>query len=272
VVDLVEAVGAGWLELWYQPKIDARAIVMLGAEGLLRVHHPFWGILPPTYFIANDGDPRLRSVSEVVINCAIADWYRFFGEGGPVEIAINLPIAFLQDAEAVHYLCQSLLDHAAFEGLIVEINGTDFVRNLALAKDIAKRLRPRKIAISVDDVGAEWTSLAGLRDFPFVEVKVDQNFVKGCANDAVKRSMCRRILDLANGYGARTVAEGVETWADLLAVRELGFDLVQGFLFAKPATAEQFAATCWTVARHCLPLARSLSERELPFPPPNPLM
>jgi len=239
VVDLVEAVGAGWLDLWYQPKIDARAIVMLGAEGLLRVHHPSWGILPPTYFIAN--------VSEVVINCAIADWYRFFGEGGPVEVAINLPIAVLQDAEAVHYLCQSLPDHAAFEGLIVEINGTDIVRNLALAKDIAKRLRPRKIAISVDDVGAEWTSLAGLRDFPFVEVKVDQNFVKGCANDAVKRSMCRRILDLANGYGARTVAEGVETWADFLAVRELGFDLVQGFLFAKPATAEQFA-------RHAGPL------------------
>jgi EAL domain-containing protein (putative c-di-GMP-specific phosphodiesterase class I) len=89
--------------------------------------------------------------------------------------------------------------------------------------------------------------------------------------------MCRRILDLANSYGARavvrygvrTVVEDVETWADFLAVRELGFDLVQGFLFARPVAAEQFARTCWTAARHCLPLTRSLSERELPFPPPT---
>ena len=259
LVDLAEAVRAGWLELWYQPKIDTRSIVMLGAEGLLRVRHPSWGILPPTYFIANDGDPRLRSVSEVVINCAIADWCRFFGERGPVEIAINLPIALLQDVEAVDHLCQSLPDHVAFEGLIVEINGTDVVRNLALAKDIAKMLRSRKIAISLDDVGPEWPSLTGLRDFPFVEIKVDQSFVKGCANDAVKQSMCCQILGLANGYGARTVAEGVETWADFLAVRELGFDLVQGFLFAKPTPAEQFARTCWTGANKCLRSARSLS-------------
>ena len=261
LVDLVEAVRSEWLELWYQPKIDARALVMHGAEGLLRVRHPSSGILPPKYFIANDGDPRLRSVSEVVINRAISDWYQFLGEGGFVEIAINLPIAFLQDAGAVDYLCQSLPDHSAFEGLIVEINGTDVVRNLALAQDIAKKVRFRRIAISLDDVGVEWTSLTELRDFPFVEVKVDQTFVIGCANDAAKRAMCSRILDLAKGYGARTVAEGVENWADFLAVRELGFDLVQGFLFAKPAPADQFARSSWTAPRPRMPLSRSLSKR-----------
>jgi EAL domain-containing protein (putative c-di-GMP-specific phosphodiesterase class I) len=238
---------------------------MLGAEGLLRVRHPSQGILPPTYFIANDGDPRLRSVSEVVINCAIDDWYLFFGERGPVEIAINLPTAFLCDANAVGYLCQKLPDHAAFEGLIVEINGTDIVRNLARAKEIARALRPHKVGISLDDVGAEWTSLVGLSDFPFVEVKVDQNFIRGCATDSAKQAMCCQILQLANGYGARTVAEGVETWADFLTVRELGFDLVQGFLFAKAAPADQFARTCWTAARHCLPQHLPSLEENSPY-------
>jgi predicted signal transduction protein with EAL and GGDEF domain len=113
-VDLVEAERSGWLELWYQPKIDARAMVMLGAEGLLRVRHPSWGILPPAYFIGSDGDPRRQSVSEFVIRRAIDDWYRFSGERGPIEIAINLPMIFLQEATAVEYLCQSLPDHAAF--------------------------------------------------------------------------------------------------------------------------------------------------------------
>ena len=59
----------------------------------------------------------------------------------------------------------------------------------------------------------------------------------------LKQTVCRQILDLADGYGARTVAEGVETKADFIAVREMGFDLVQGFLFAKPMTAKKFART-----------------------------
>jgi len=59
----------------------------------------------------------------------------------------------------------------------------------------------------------------------------------------LKRVVCRQILDLADGYGTRTVAEGVETRADFIAVSEMGFDLVQGFLFAKPMAAKSFART-----------------------------
>jgi EAL domain-containing protein (putative c-di-GMP-specific phosphodiesterase class I) len=78
---------------------------------------------------------------------------------------------------------------------------------------------------------------------PFVEIKVDRKFVTGCADDRLKQTVCHQILDLAGGYGATTVAEGVEAKADFIAVREMGFDLVQGFLFAKPMTAKRFART-----------------------------
>jgi predicted signal transduction protein with EAL and GGDEF domain len=139
------------------------------------------------------------------------------------------------------------------------------VRNLSLARKVASQLRLHKIAIAVDDLGAEWLSLTGLCDFPFVELKVDRRFVTGCADDRLKQSICRRILDLADGYGARTVAEGVETWADFLTVREMGFDLVQGFLFAKPMSAQKFAQTCWAASQACLPAARSSSRGELGF-------
>jgi EAL domain-containing protein (putative c-di-GMP-specific phosphodiesterase class I) len=107
----------------------------------------------------------------------------------------------------------------------------------------AKEGRFRKIAISIDDLGAECSSLVGLRDFPFVEMKVDRQFVSGCADDCLKRAMCRQIRELADSYGARTVAEGVETRADFLTVRELGFDLIQGFLLGKPMTVQKFAKT-----------------------------
>jgi len=136
-----------------------------------------------------------------------------------------------------------LPDHPAFEGLIIEINGPDVIANLELVKDVAKRLRFHNIAISIDDLGMEWSSIVGLHDFPFVEIKVDRALVAGCADDRLKQTACRWIIDLADGYGVRTVAEGVETLADFLTVREMGFDLVQGFLFARPMTAQKFART-----------------------------
>jgi EAL domain-containing protein (putative c-di-GMP-specific phosphodiesterase class I)/CheY-like chemotaxis protein len=242
-VSAAEAMRAGWLELWYQPKITARTLTLREAEGLIRIRHPAWGVVPPAYFIPDDGDPHLRGVSEFVIGQAIADWRYFVTQRGPIELAVNLPIAFLQDPEAVDHLCQQMPDHAAFGGLIIEINGEEVVRNLELVKHLARRLRFHNIAISIDDLGAEWPSLVGLDHFPFVELKVDRKFIDGCADDRLKRAVCRQILDLAEGYGARTVAEGVETRADFLAVREMGFDLVQGFLFAKPVAAKKFART-----------------------------
>jgi hypothetical protein len=91
--------------------------------------------------------------------------------------------------------------------------------------------------------------------FPFVEVKVDRKFVTGCANNRLKQSKYRLIVDLAHGYGARAVAEGVETGADFLTAREIGFDPVQGFLSAKPMSAERFAQPCWATSQMCLPPA-----------------
>src|SRR5207237_3824753 len=114
------------------------------------------------------------------------------------------------------------------------------VHNVEFLKAAAKQFRFSNIAISIDDLGTEWPSLVGLHDFPFVEIKVDQSFIHGCADDRLKQTNCRQILDLADGFGVRTVAEGVETRADFFTVREMGFDVVQGFLFAKPMTARKF--------------------------------
>ena len=73
-----------------------------------------------------------------------------------------------------------------------------------------------------------------LGSFPFVELKVDHQFVTGCADDRLKQTVCRRIVELAQDHGARAIAQGVETRADFLAAHDMGFDLVQGYLFGKP--------------------------------------
>ena len=140
LVDMAETVRCGWVELWYQPKIDARAVIMRGVEAFLRIRHPVWGIVPPAYLVPSDGDPRFAPLSESVISRAVEDWYYFFAQRGPIETAINLPMAFLQEPGSISRLCRQLPDNAAFDGLIVEINGAEPVKNLNIAKEIRHRL------------------------------------------------------------------------------------------------------------------------------------
>ena len=240
-VDVAEAIHANWLELWYQPKIELRSLTLSGAEALVRMRHPNWGTVPPAYFIPDIADPNFGALSEFVMTQAIKDWRYFVTEYGHVELSINLPVTFFEHPKAVENLARQMPNHPAFEGLIVEINGSDLIRHLALAKKAARQLQMHNIGISIDDLGAEWPLLMELDEFPFVEIKVDRSFITGCADDRLKQSTCRRILELADGFGARTVAEGVETRADFVATRELGFDLIQGFFFAKPMEVHKFA-------------------------------
>jgi len=81
----------------------------------------------------------------------------------------------------------------------------------------------------------------GLRSFPFIELKVDHQFVTGCTDNPLKQTVCRRIIELAQDHGARVLAQGIETRADFLAAHDLGFNLMQGNLFSKPMALKKFA-------------------------------
>jgi EAL domain-containing protein (putative c-di-GMP-specific phosphodiesterase class I) len=238
--EITEALGAGWLELWYQPKIGSQTLDLQGAEALIRMRHPRLGIVQPAGFIPRMGTQLLPALSQFVIARALADWRYFLGEQRPLDLSINLPISFFDDPKSFDYLCGQLPDDPAFEGLILEVDGGEITRDLSAARDFAKQARLRKIAISVDRLGGEWTTLLQLRDFPFVEIKVEPELVAGCAHDRAKRTLCRHVVSAANQFGARTVAVGVENYADFFTARELGFDLIQGFLFAKPMGVQTF--------------------------------
>ena len=240
-VDVAEALKAGWLELWYQQKINVRTLAPSGAEALVRMRHPAWGVVPPAYFVSDDKDPHYRALSEFVIGRAIEDWHYLLEQQGPVDLSINLPVSFLRDRDAVRHMCLEMPEHPAFAGLILEINSAEVIANLDLVIDVARQVRLHNIAIAIDNVGAEWPSLMGLPSFPFVELKIDHQFVTGCADNRLKQTVCRSIVELAQDNGARAIAQGVETRADFLAAHGMGFDLVQGYLFSKPLGVKKFA-------------------------------
>lgn len=239
-VDVGEALHGDWLELWYQPKVDARSLTVAGAEALVRLRHPTWGVFPPDRFLPEDGDPHFFAFSEFVAARAADDWRYILDNHGPVELAINLPMTFFERPDAAEALATLLPRHPAFAGVIVEFDAADILRDPAHALRTARLLQLHNIACAIDDVGPEWPGLLAFDTFPFVEIKVDRAFVAGLATDRLKETTCRSIVEFADRVGARTVAEGVETRADFLAARALGFDLIQGFFFARPMEAQKF--------------------------------
>jgi len=242
-VDVGRALREGWLEMWYQPKIEIRSLGLAGAEALVRMRHPEWGILAPGHFLPEEGDPRLLALSSFVVARTAADWRYVTGARSELPLAINLPLSYLLRPAAIRGLRQHLA--APPEGCdpIVEINSTDILRDPAAAAEIVERLRQEHIDVSADDVGTEWPQLLERSDLSLAEIKVDRKYVAGVADDEEKRSMCGAIVEIARARGARTVAEGVETTADFAAVRDLGFDMVQGFLFARAMHPHKFVRT-----------------------------
>jgi EAL domain-containing protein (putative c-di-GMP-specific phosphodiesterase class I) len=239
VVDLEEADKKGWLELWYQPKIDLKTLSVCGAEALLRARHPELGIVSPVNLLPPAGDPAHHALSRFVIRRAMADWDRFADQNIFLKLSVNVPVSVISTSEFIPLVRQLLPVRSQFPGLIVEVTEDEVIRDAALIREISTQLKLYNAWISIDDFGAGHSSLARLIDMPCSEVKLDIQFVANCASDPLKRAICASVVDLAHRFGASVCAEGVQRPEDLRSLREMGCDTAQGFLFAKPMPPDQ---------------------------------
>jgi EAL domain-containing protein (putative c-di-GMP-specific phosphodiesterase class I) len=243
-VPLIEALTNGWLELWYQPKIDLKSLSICGAEALLRARHPTQGIVPPARFLPAAGDPLYIPLSRFVIRQAMMDWvHHFAGLRTPLRLAVNVPLSVIVAPGFIHLVRDSLPKDTGFPGLIIEATEEEVIRDVRLAREIATQLKLHRIWLSIDDFGTAYSSFARLRDLPFVELKLDRSFVLNCSSDQTKKTLCQSAIDLAHRFGASVCAEGVENPEDLHTLIDMGCDTAQGFLFAKPQPVEIFKAS-----------------------------
>lgn len=233
-IDLQEAIAKGWLELWYQPKIDMKTMSVAGAEALLRGRHPEFGIIPPVDLLPPPGDPQYWPLSCFVMRRAMSDWERFAANGLPLKLSVNIPASVLNAQKFIPIIRDLLPKNPAFPGMIVEVTEDEIILDTAQVREIATQLKLYNIWISIDDFGAAFSSLARLIDLPCVELKMDRSFVADCAVDDGKRSLCQSAIDLAHRFHATVCAEGVEKIEDLRVLVGMGCDLAQGYLFARP--------------------------------------
>jgi EAL domain-containing protein (putative c-di-GMP-specific phosphodiesterase class I) len=239
-IGLEAALRNNWLELWYQPKIDLQTMLADGAEALIRLRHPARGVLLPGAFLPPPGDPLYQPLTDFIVRRALSDWATFAADGIVNRLAINVPASILQNPDFVANVRRHLPAHPKFPGLIVEITEDEAMENPELAREIAVQLKLYNVHVAIDDFGAGYSSLSRLKELPFVELKIDRKFVSGCATDKMKREMCRNVLELAHRSKITAVAEGIETRADLDAIKSMGYDVAQGFVFARPMMVDDF--------------------------------
>ncbi len=239
-VSLEAALKNSWLELWYQPKIDLRSMLVCGAEALVRLRHPVHGIILPEQFLPRPSDPLYHPLTDYVVRRSLTDWVTFADHRMTNRLAINVPASVLQRPGFVANLREHLPQHPKFPGLIVEITEDEAISDPELAREIAVQLKLYDVYVSIDDFGAGYSSLERLNELPFAEIKLDRSYVQGCANDQRRREMCQMVKDLASRFGIVAVAEGVEEKDDLRVLMEIGYDVAQGFLFAKPMESSSF--------------------------------
>jgi EAL domain-containing protein (putative c-di-GMP-specific phosphodiesterase class I)/CheY-like chemotaxis protein len=242
LVPLIEALGNNWLELWYQPKVDLKSFSVCGAEGLVRARHPVHGIIEPAGLLPPAGDPVYWPLSRFVVRRAMADWDAFARQGLHPLLSVNAPVSVINMPSFIALVRSALPSDPAFPGLIVEVTEDEIINDSAWVREIANQLKLYNVGISIDDFGSASASLSRLNDLPFTEVKIDRSFVSGCSSNHLKHSVCQTVIDLAHRFGATVCAEGVETVEDLGTLIAMQCDSIQGYVFARPMPAAEFAS------------------------------
>lgn len=242
-VELRQALDHGWIEMWYQPKVDLHGPALAGAEGLARVRHPEHGILAPSSFIPHASGIDLVALADFALRTALRDSIAFADAGYPIRLAINVPVEALVRLPIAAIVRDTLPDPRDRDlGIILEVTEDQVIQDIAKAHEIATQLRIHGIGLSLDDFGSGYSSLARLRDLPFAELKLDRSFVTGCGLDPANAALCKTIVELAHRFGCLAVAEGVETTDDLGTIRHIGCDIAQGYLFARPMPSDMLMA------------------------------
>jgi EAL domain-containing protein (putative c-di-GMP-specific phosphodiesterase class I) len=232
------------LVLHYQPKVTMPGVGVCGVEALVRWNHPQRGLIPPGDFIPLvERTPLIRPLTRYVLDAALQQCARWRDAGRFLAVAVNVSARNLLDEHFVDEV-QELLAHWRVPAscLQLEVTETAIMADPDRARRILARLAECGIALSIDDFGAGYTSLAQLKDLPVHQLKIDRSFVAPMAADPGNALIVRSVVELGHNLGLTTVAEGVEDEATYDSLRAMGCDVAQGYYVCRPMPAGQLEA------------------------------
>jgi diguanylate cyclase (GGDEF)-like protein len=237
---LRDSIGRGELAVHYQPVIELTGGRVVGVEALVRWRHPELGMLPPGDFIgvAEESGIIFELGAEVLRRACteVAGWCRRHPDLGSLSVSVNLSARQLVRPELVGVLADALSTPGfAPDQLCLEITESVLLDDAAFSTRALSVIKDLGVRVGVDDFGTGYSSLTYLQQFPVDTLKVDRSFVVGLADGSGARgdrAIVAGVIDLAHAFGLTTIAEGVETEAQLAVLRSLGCEQAQGFLWS----------------------------------------
>jgi diguanylate cyclase (GGDEF)-like protein len=237
--ELREAVEGDHLTVAYQPLVELDSGRCVGAEALVRWHHPNRGFIPPDVFIpvAEDSD-LVVALGRAVLRRACADaagWVAQLADDVPFDIAVNLSVRQLEHPDLVDHVLEAL-ESAGLpaDRLVVEVTESVFLDDSGAGLATLAELRQLGVRVALDDFGTGYSSLGYLQRFTVDILKIDRRFVATLAADSCEPELAGAIIGLARSLRLDVVAEGIEEPEQTERLRELGCRLGQGYLFARP--------------------------------------
>jgi EAL domain-containing protein (putative c-di-GMP-specific phosphodiesterase class I) len=231
------------LRMVYQPKVSLRDGSLKRVEALVRWDDPEIGAVEPSRFVPlAERHGLIDELTQWGLRTALKQWLKWRDDGLDTCVAFNISALSLEQLDFpdfVERMCRCL--GVPTDRLVLEWT-EGATQPLVKLIDTLTRFRIKGIDLAIDDFGTGYSSLMQLRQLPFTEVKIDQSFIADSTRSRDCRLIIQSIAELAHGLGLTATAEGVETIEQLRVVRELGCDLVQGYLISPPLEPDALKA------------------------------
>jgi diguanylate cyclase (GGDEF)-like protein/PAS domain S-box-containing protein len=245
--DLAQAIEQNQLRVHFQPLCRLSDGALVGAEALVRWERPGHGLIMPGEFIGvAEKAGLLVALDRWVLNHAVwqlGEWVKsgFWQPGW--RLSVNQNVADLQQPDVVAMLLQVLNAHrVSAHALELEITEDGLMEPSQQQMDNLQQLLAAGVTLAIDDFGTGYSSLAYLRHLPVSVIKIDQHFVQGMLLQNSDAVLVQTIVDMAHNLNHVVVAEGIESYEQRDQLKAMGAELGQGYLFGRPANAQEFAA------------------------------
>lgn len=237
-VDLHKALWRGWIEFWYQPKIELRTRQIVGIEVLARVRQPNRGVLAPWSFLEGADKKSLVWLSEQALISALKAGQDIAKIGAKLQLAVNVSVGALSSIPLIVREHRPKMPN--WPGLLLDVTEKEIAGELAKIEDVLGNFERFGIKLAIDDYKGDSLSVAQLRKLRCAELKLGKVFVTGCGTDSTKAELCGQMIHLAHSVGSTAVAIGIERAAEVHALHSMGCDVGQGFLFGQPMPHDRF--------------------------------
>ena len=231
------------LVLFYQPIVDVQTSCIVGAEALIRWKHPDAGLLGPAEFLPiAERTGLIRPITAWVLEQACIQARRWCDRDLDLFASVNLPPAYWQPASLRRVLATISDFGLPADRIMIEITEQSAMSQMEDLDPLVADLRRRGLRLAIDDFGTGHSSLGRLRHLRPTILKIDRSFVRGLPHDRDAAILVETMITVAQKLGVRSLAEGIETEAQLRFLLDHGCNLGQGFLYSKPISSIDFAS------------------------------